>query len=114
MQKLHRKRRFRHYSFLVGQIYLYFYVLVDFNHSLDSVLNIKDIFKYNGYPYNFTDVSSHHINFIHCFVLKIPLIRKFVLILFIVIRVVAAMLFIMVKLTDTFLQELLNIWVFQI
>ena len=58
--------------------------------------------------------SSHHTNFIHCFVSKIPLIRKFVLILFIVIRVVAAMLLIMVKLTDTFLQELQNIWVFQI
>ena len=50
----------------------------------------------------------------HGFVLKIPLIRKFVLILFIVIRVVAAMLLVMVKLTNAFLQELQNIWVFQI
>ena len=58
--------------------------------------------------------SSHHTNFIYCFVLKIPLIRKFVLILFIAIRVTAEMLLIMVKLTDTFLQELQNIWVFQI
>ena len=57
--------------------------------------------------------SSLHANFAHCFVLKIPLIRKFVLILFIVICVVAAMLLILVKLTDTFLQELQNIWVFQ-
>ena len=37
---------------------------------------------------------SHHTNFVHCFVLKISLIRKFVLILFIVVRVVATMLLI--------------------
>ena len=49
--------------------------------------------------------SSHHTNFAHCFVLKTPLIKKSVLILFIVICVVAAMLLIMVKLTNTFLQE---------
>ena len=48
------------------------------------------------------------------FVLKISLIRKFVLILFIVIRVVAALILIMVERNDTFLQELQNIWVFQI
>ena len=36
------------------------------------------------------------------------------MILFIVIHVLAPMLLIMVKLTDTFLQELQNIWVFQI
>ena len=133
-----------------------------------EILNLKDIFKRNGYPYNFIDIcikrflsnifidkkvyalapkkelvcvlpfirkkslqlrsklvksvqnnslklfSSLHANFVHCFVLKIPLIRKFVLILLIVICVVAAVLLIMVKLTDTFLQELQNIWVFQI
>ena len=45
---------------------------------------------------------------------KNVLIRKFVLILFIVIRVVAAMLLIMVKRTNTFLEELQNIWTFQI
>ena len=48
------------------------------------------------------------------FRLKISLITKFVLILFILICVVTAMLLIMVKLTNTFLQELQNIWVFQI
>ena len=37
MQKLHRKLRFLQFCFLVGQIYIYFYLLVDFNHSLDSV-----------------------------------------------------------------------------
>ena len=33
----HRKLRFRQYCFLVGQIYMYFYLLADFNHSVDSV-----------------------------------------------------------------------------
>ena len=48
------------------------------------------------------------------FYFKDTLIIKFVLIMFIVICVIAAMLLIMVKLADTFLQELQNIWVFQI
>ena len=37
IENLHRKLRFRQYCFLVGQIYIYFYLSVDFNHSLDSV-----------------------------------------------------------------------------
>ena len=41
-------------------------------------------------------------------------LKSFVIILFIVIRVAAAMLLIMIKLTDTFLQELQNMGVFQI
>ena len=49
-----------------------------------------------------------------CTLLRIPLIRKFGMNLFIVIHVAAAMLLIIVKRTDTFLQELQNIWVFQI
>ena len=106
--------------------------------NFEKILNLKDVFKRNGYPRNFIDVcikiylnhvfidkkiyavapkkelvcllpfigkkslhlrfklvksvqnnssfftlklfSSHHANFIHCFVLKILLIRKFVLI----------------------------------
>ena len=58
--------------------------------------------------------SSHLTNFVHCLVLKIPLTRKFVLTLFIAIRVAAGMLLIIVKPTDTFLQELQNLCVFQI
>ena len=46
-------------------------------------------------------VFQYQTNFVHCLVLKISLIRKFALIFF--ICVVAAMLLIMVKLTDTFL-----------
>ena len=45
---------------------------------------------------------------------KETLIKNFVLILFIVSRVAAAMLLIMVKLTETFLQDLQTMWVFQI
>ena len=151
----------------------------NFELFLQEILNLKGIFKENGYPGNFIDTCikrylnqvfidkkiyalapkkelvcvlpfigekslhlrsklvksvQNNLSFCHLkvvfqspyklrtlfcfkdtlFVLKIPLIRKFVLILFIVIRVVAAMLLIMVKLTDTFLQELQNIWVFQI
>ena len=56
----------------------------------------------------------HHTNFIHCFDLTVPLIVKFVFILFIIIRVVATMVLIMVKLTDFFLQEMQNMLVFQI
>ena len=136
-----------------------------------EILNLKDIFKRNGYVCNFIDVciksflnnifickkihalapkkelvcvlpfigknslhlrskliksvqdnfsfchlklfSSHRTNFICCSILKVPLIRKSFLILFIVIREIVAMLLIMVKLTKTFLQELQNIWAFQ-
>ena len=45
---------------------------------------------------------------------KDTLDKKIRLILFIVIRVVAAILLIVVKLTDTFSQELQNVGVFQI
>ena len=35
--KITKKLRFCQYCCLVGQIYMYFYLLVDFNYSLDSV-----------------------------------------------------------------------------
>ena len=45
---------------------------------------------------------------------KETLIKNFVLILFIVSRVAAAMVLIMVKLNEAFLQDLQTMWVFQI
>ena len=45
-----------------------------------------------------------------CFILKIPLIKNFTLMLIIVIQVVTAILCIMVTPTDIFSLELQNIW----
>ena len=136
-----------------------------------EILNLKDIFKRNGYPGNFIDACikrylnqvfidkkiyalapkkelvcvlpfigkkslqlrsklvksvQNNLSFCHLKVVFQSPYKLHTLFHFkdtlnkkirshlIIIRVVAAMLLIMVKLTNTFLQELQNIWVFQI